>query len=204
MTFIKGSNVELRVLPENDYEVTTWTNAVMAGLTTQHLFTGSYPMRYIDVKEQWKKEREAGDILFGIWLPRSPEDKDTRAPAYIAPPTGYDDYSVFIGTCGLHQHREVYQSAEARFLIFDAEAVGKGIGKEVSRLLTEYAFKRLNLHRLWLGVSADNLRAVKCYLDTGFIVEGCQRDELYYGGTRHHTYRMALLRDEWEAGRGKG
>ena len=174
MTFISGNLCHLKVLQESEHEVKTWTDAVMSGLTTQHLFTGSYPMRYIDVKEQWKKEREAGDILLGIWT-----DK-------------------FVGTCGLHQHREVYRSWEARFLIFDADAVGKGIGKEVSKLLVEYGFDRLNSMRLWLGVSADNLRAVKAYLDTGWRVEGRQRMELFYHGAYHDTYRMAILRDEYE------
>lgn len=189
MTFIRGETSELRVLEMSEWEARGFAQAVNAGLTTQHLFTGSIPMRGVDYLARWKKEHEAGDILFGIWYPREGDYSDK-------PPK-------FIGTCSLNQHREVYQSAEARFLIFDADAVGKGIGKEVSRLLTAYAFQKLNLHRLWLGVSADNLRAVKCYLDTGFIVEGTQRDELYYDGSRHHTYRMAILRPEWEAGRGK-
>lgn len=179
MTFMKSKQVELRVLQGNDFEVRTWTDSVMAGLTTQHLFTGSVPMRGIDVKEAWEKERKAGDILFGIY--------DCSGG-----PVGR-----FVGTCGLHSHRDIYQSWEARFLIFDSESVGRGLGKEVVRLLLQYAFLRLNCHRLWLGVSEHNLRAVKCYLDCGFVFEGRLRDEIFYQGKYHAAIRMSVLETEW-------
>ena len=182
MTFIKGDGYELRVLQEVDYEANLWTKGVMSGLTTQHLFTGSFPARAIDVKAQWKKEREAGDVLFGVWTLEPYETSSGES---------------FVGTCGLHSHREIYRSWEARFLIFDIEAVGKGLGKEVVTSLTRYAFERLNAHRVWLGVSEDNLRAVKCYLDCGYRIEGRLRDELFYHGKYHSTLRMAALEGEW-------
>lgn len=175
MTFIKGTSCELRVLQANEFEIQTWTNSVMAGLTTEHLFTGSVPMRGIDVKEVWDKERKAGDILFGVW---------TLA-------------GRFIGSCGLHSHREIYRSWESRFLIFDADSVGKGLGKEVVSLLTDYAFRRLNAHRVWLGVSEFNRRALKCYIDCGYVIEGRLRDEVFYGGQFHSVIRMAALEGEW-------
>ena len=111
----------------------------------------------------------------------------------------YDGPVRFIGSCGLHGHREIYRSWEARWLIFDADAVGRGIGAEAVRLLTRYAFERLNTHRLWLGVSEDNTRALKCYIDAGFKIEGRLRDELFYAGKHRAAIRMALLEDEWRA-----
>ena len=183
--FLKGSQVNLRVLENADAEA--YTQAVNAGLTTQHLFTGSIPMRTSDYVQRWESERKAGDILFAV-------DHDHAG--------GLDDSGMrgrsgIIGTCGLHSHRDIYASWEARFLIFDAQAVGKGFGKEVVRLLTDYAFQRLNAHRLWLGVSEHNLRAVKCYLDGGFVFEGRLRDEIFYQGQYHAALRMSILRDEW-------
>lgn len=176
MTFMKGAGVELRVLEGTQEQVRQWTDGVMSHLTTEHLFTGSFPMRYIDIREEWERERKGGDVLFAVYAPKD----------------------RFIGTCGLHSHREIYRSWEARFLLFDAQAVGKGFGLSVTRLLVEYAFSRLNAHRVWLGVSADNSRAVKCYLNAGFTVEGTLRDELYYGGKYHDVYRMSLLESEVE------
>lgn len=194
---MRGDKCELRVLEMSDYEAETFTKAVNAGLTTEHLFTGSIPMRAVDFKERWKIERDAGDVLFGVWIPKKPEDIDLRAPAYK--PGGDNDYAVFVGTCGLHSHRDIYRSWEARWLIFDPEAVGKGIGKETVMMLTRYAFERLNAHRVWLGVNADNKRAIKCYLDCGYKFEGTLRDEIFCYGKYHDAIRMSVLEDDWKS-----
>jgi RimJ/RimL family protein N-acetyltransferase len=179
VTFIKGQRVTLRVLEDADAEI--FTKKVNEGLTTQHLWTGSIPMRTADYKARWDSERKAGDVLFAIEA------------------IGLDDRlgSRFIGTCGLHSHRDIYKSWEARFLIFDAEAVGKGLGGEVTRLLTEYGFRRLNAHRIWLGVSEYNKRALKCYLSAGYVFEGRLRDDIFYEGRYHAVIRMSVLEDEW-------
>ena len=174
MTFIKGQNVELRVLEDCDAEV--FTKAVNQGLTTQHLFTGSIPMRTKDYAKRWQQEREAGDILFGVWTS-----------------------GRFIGTCGLHQNYPVYRKWESRFLIFDADSVGKGLGKEIVSLLTSYAFRRLNAHKVWLGVSEFNTRALKCYTDCGYVHEGRLIDDVFYDGKYHAVIRMAAFEGSWKS-----
>ncbi len=185
MTFIHGDRCHLRVLQESAEEIEAWTNGVMSGLTTRHLFTGSLPMRYIDVAQKWKKEREAGDINFGIWTKRRPMDDQT----FLEP--------TFVGTCGLHAHKEIYRSWEFRILIFEPRAIGKGIGTEATFLLTDYAFRRLNAHRVWLGVSAENEIAVKCYERVGYKREGELRDEIYVHGRYVSAIRMSVLEGEW-------
>ena len=185
MTFILGERCQLRVLQENADEVTAWTDGVMSGLTTKHLFTGSLPMRYIDVAEKWKRERVGGDVNFGIWTRRRNVDDSL----FLEP--------TFVGTCGLHGHKEIYRSWEFRILIFDPRAIGKGIGTEATMLLTDYAFKRLNAHRVWLGVSAANEIAVKCYEKVGYKREGELRDEIFVHGKYVSAIRMGLLEHEW-------
>ena len=175
MTFIRGKLAELRILEESDDEARRWTEHVMAGLDhLRHLFTGSLPARWIDVKAKWRKERESGDVLFGIWA-----------------------NDEFIGTCGLHSHRELYRSWEARWLIFDPDCIGKGIGTEAVKMLTHYAFDRLNAHRVWLGVSAENVGAVRCYEKAGYNREGELRDEIFVHGRYVNAIRMSVLEQEW-------
>lgn len=179
MTFIKGNRVELRVLEDSDAEI--FTKEVNKGLTTQHLFTGSIPMRTKDYAARWQEERKAGDILFGVW---------TSANGVT---------ERFIGTCGLHQNYPVYRRWEFRILIFDADSVGKGIGSEAVRLATSYAFRALNARRVWLGVSAFNKRAVKSYIDCDYLFEGRSDDAIYYDGVFRPTYTMRILRKEWKS-----
>lgn len=178
MTFCKGGLCELRVLdPDDEMQVGTFTAAVNAGLTTQHLFTGSIPMRTKDYASKWNAELKAGEILFGIWA----------------------SDGLFIGTCGLHSHRDIYKSWEFRILIFDPEYLGKGIGTEATRLCVDYAFTRLNAHRVWLGVNEENKGAVKCYQKVGFTVEGVLRDEIFVYGRYVNAIRMGVLEGEWKS-----
>lgn len=175
MTFIRGSICDLRVLEETDEQARVWTQHVMhSNDHMRFVMTGSIPMRWIDVKEAWRKEREAGAVMFAVYA----EDK-------------------FVGVCGLHSHREIYRSWEARFLIVDPDAIGKGIGTECTRLLTDYAFKKLNAHKVWLGLNAENLVAYKTYLTVGYKVDGTLRDDLWINGKYVDAIRMSCLEEEW-------
>ncbi len=194
MTFIAGKLCELRVLEESDEEAKIWTAHVMHSPShLKFVLTGSSPMRWFDIRDEWKREREKGAVLFGVWRN---ELRETISATHGNIEPCHE--SVFIGTCGLYNPREIYHSYEARFMIVDPEGIGKGIGVEVANMLARYAFEKLNCHRLWLGVSAINLRAVKVYLDAGFMFEGREDDAIYTNGNYWPTYRMAQTREAWE------
>lgn len=142
-------------------------------------------MRPIDVQEAWKRERANGDLLWGIY---GSAVWDSRKGLFI---------SGLVGTMGLHSHRDIYRSWELRIIIFEPSFVGKGVGSTAVRFLIDYAFSRLNAHRLWLGVNADNERAVRCYKSCGFKEEGRLRDEIFCFGKYHDAIRMSILEDEW-------
>lgn len=183
MTFIKGDGFELRVLNESQYEAHLWTKHVMnSNDHMQFVMTGSTPMRWFEIQEEWKREREKGAVLFGVW--------DMKTCQGV-------DHPTFIGTCGAYTNREIYRSYETRFMIVDPTAIGKGLGLEVCKSLNRYCFTKLNAHRLWLGVSAINLRAVKTYLDALYKFEGRLVDDIYTNGAYYDVYRMAITRPEW-------
>lgn len=186
--FMKGSNFELQVLNGSDFEASTFTHAVNAGLTTRHLLTGSIPMRQIDIQDVWKKEREAGSVEFGIWT-YSPYDS-MNSNFFL---------TTLIGTVGLYSHRPIYRLWEFRILIFDPSAIGHGIGTEATTLVVDYGFSRLNAHRIWLGVHEDNIGAIKCYEKAGFKHEGRLRKELYTYGKYADAVRMGILEEEWRS-----
>jgi RimJ/RimL family protein N-acetyltransferase len=173
--FMKGKLCSICALEESDEEAEAFTKAVNAGLTTKHMLTGSYPMRPIDIKEVWRKCREAGDVQFAVRLPRG----------------------RFVGTCGLHAHRDIYRSWEFRILIHDPSSVGHGIGTEAASMVVCYAFQRLNAHRIWLGVNEMNVGALECYKKVGFREEGRLRDDIFTHGEYHDVIRMGILEGEW-------
>jgi RimJ/RimL family protein N-acetyltransferase len=189
--FMKGEKCELRALEQNDWEAHTWTRAVNAGLTTQHLLTGSIPMRPIDIQAVWSKEMAAGSVEFAIWV---------ESAHHLSVYDEQRGFSYkFIGTCGLYGHRDIYRLWEFRILIFDPAYIGKGIGEEATRLTVNYGFQRLNAHRIWLGVNEANVGALKCYEKVGFKEEGRKRKELFCFGQYYDAVQMGILEDEWKS-----
>jgi [ribosomal protein S5]-alanine N-acetyltransferase len=81
--------------------------------------------------------------------------------------------------------------------LFVPDLRGRGLGKEITRLILDWAFGELGLHRVELEVLANNQRAFRCYLACGFRQEGVRREaELYPDGWQDFI-EMAVLRHEY-------
>lgn len=81
--------------------------------------------------------------------------------------------SVYIRDVDM-QHRK----AEYGIFIGAEECRGKGIGSAAARLMIQYSFEQLKLHRLYLRVYADNRRAIGSYEKAGFVREGYLKDDV--------------------------
>lgn len=108
-----------------------------------------------------------------------------------------NDTDSLIGTCQLHSIHPVARSAELQIRIGEVSHLSKGCGTEAVKLLLDYAFKDLNLERVYLHVFADNERAVRTYEKCGFQREGTLRKAAYVDGCHHDIIIMAVLREEW-------
>lgn len=74
----------------------------------------------------------------------------------------------------------------------------QGLATEAYRLLFDFLFKQLNIHRIWLLVADFNKNAFALYKKLNFVIEGKQRDALYRDGTHHDYIMMSLLKTEYE------
>lgn len=74
---------------------------------------------------------------------------------------------------------------------------GKGYGWEGLKLLLDYAFLEMNLHRVSLRVFSFNIRAIKLYEKLGFKHEGVARQSLFRMGTWHDIIHMGILQKEY-------
>jgi [ribosomal protein S5]-alanine N-acetyltransferase len=80
--------------------------------------------------------------------------------------------------------------------LFAAALRGRGLGREVTRLVLTWAFDVLGVHRVELQALASNSRAINCYLACGFRHEGVRREaELYPDGWKDFIM-MGILRPE--------
>ncbi|MGG1660771.1 GNAT family N-acetyltransferase [Brevibacillus sp. NRS-1366] len=89
------------------------------------------------------------------------------------------------------------RNAFIRIAIEQSAYQGKGYGSEAMRLMLDYGFGILNLHRIELNVFAYNDRAIHTYEKLGFQREGVQRQALYYNHAYHDSILMSMLADEY-------
>lgn len=75
---------------------------------------------------------------------------------------------------------------------------GKGYGKETMKLLLNYGFKELNLHRIQLNVLEFNINAIHLYEKFGFKKEGAFREFVLRDNKRYDLLLYGLLKNEWE------
>ncbi len=178
--FITGTKICLRGLRKSDLsgKMFSWANDAEV---TRYMFTGLRPNSMEVLQEEYESlVRSNNDIVFAV------VDRKTKA---------------HIGNAGLYVINWVSRSAEFRIIIGEKKFWGKGCGTETAGLLLEYAFDKLNLNRVWLGVNADNKAGVACYKRAGFTVEGLLRQEIYRNGRYYDAVRMSVLRKEYDAGK---
>ncbi|KKO52979.1 GNAT family N-acetyltransferase [Paenibacillus sp. DMB20] len=174
--FLEGERIYLRPVGQEDAEgyFRMLFNPEMRRLTgTRQALTLEGIRRYID-----GKTGDASTVLLLIALRDSDE---------------------VIGDIALQDIDPANRNANIRIAIDSEEHLGKGFGPESMRLLLEYGFGILNLHRIELQVFGYNVRAIKAYEKVGFKREGVQRDALYYNHRYHDSVIMSMLEDEFRA-----
>ena len=112
---------------------------------------------------------------------------------------GAKDGWTLVGTISLHNLDARNRGGELGLFIGPRNLWGKGYGTEALQAMAAFAFGELNLHRLWLRVYEDNVRARRSYEKVGFVVEGRLREDRFKSGRYYDTLVMGLLRDEWLA-----
>jgi RimJ/RimL family protein N-acetyltransferase len=103
----------------------------------------------------------------------------------------------YIGNIGLYEIDWKERKAEYGILIGDKAAWGQGYGLDASNALLAYAFRELNLHRVFLRVLAHHKRAIRLYEKVGFQVEGRLRQDVFRGGAYQDTLVMGILAEEF-------
>jgi RimJ/RimL family protein N-acetyltransferase len=67
-------------------------------------------------------------------------------------------------------------------------------------LALDFAFRELNLHRVFLTVFSYNTAAMAMYEKLGFVHEGTHREHLQRDGQRFDMVLYGMLRREWMQG----
>lgn len=91
------------------------------------------------------------------------------------------------------------QDIRARYAcgIQDSTKLGMGLGTEATKLILDYAFNVLKLHKVDLRVLEYNIRAINSYKKCGFIVEGVDREGAYIEEKWESDLFMSILEHEY-------
>ena len=106
---------------------------------------------------------------------------------------------AYIGQIDLMNIDWKNRAAEIGIVIGRVKKRGKGIGTEAIQLLQEFVFNRLNLNRLEIKVHSNNLRAHRCYLNSGFKEEGRLRQGFYIHGKYFDNIVLSMLKSEFDS-----
>jgi [ribosomal protein S5]-alanine N-acetyltransferase len=94
-----------------------------------------------------------------------------------------------------------HERAVVGILVGEKSARGHGVGREAMRLCLGIAFDMMNLHRVELGVTEDNVAAIRCYESLGFVLEGRHRDGTKRADGFVDNLHYGMLVDEFAAQR---
>lgn len=155
---------------------------------------------------RWIENPAATAFMETGWRPPSDAEMEALYKASTEP----NDTVVFaiqphglgraVGSCGLYLIQWICRRAEFRILIGDDEGRGRGYGTEAAKLVLAYAFDKLNLEIVYLGVNLENGGAIRSYEKAGFRREGIRRKLVYRNGRYYDVVMMSILREEWQSG----
>ncbi len=112
------------------------------------------------------------------------------------------DFLIFeddeiLGEVVLNEIDEDLKSAHFRICVFSSKDFNKGIGTFAMENILDFAFCKINLHRVALEVFSFNKRAIAVYEKAGFKVEGRLRDAVLDKGKYADIICMSILESEY-------
>ncbi|MEV6912358.1 GNAT family protein [Amycolatopsis sp. NPDC051071] len=103
---------------------------------------------------------------------------------------------VYLGDVVLSDFDGDNRSAAFRIALTGPDVFGKGYGTEATKLILDFAFDVVGVHRVSLEVFDFNPRARRVYEKCGFVREGLQREALWWDGEWHDVITMAILKND--------
>lgn len=175
-TVLQGEKVRFRELQDRDLPdlVRWWRNPEMA--LFQNLTVTPQPENaVVEMYRGWSTNTKPGNVGFSV------VDRDT---------------DVLVGHVTLYGASLPARAATLAVLI-GADHVDRGYGTDAVRLLTDFGFMELGLHRIELRVFDYNERARAVYRKLGYTEEGTRRAVAFHHGEFHDEVIMAVLAGQW-------
>ena len=174
--FIVGKRLYLRGLEKSDLEgdYFQWLNDQDV---TKYLDSGNFPNTIENMEEFYRNTvLSSNNVIFAI--------VDIESDKHI-------------GNIKLGPINWISRISPVGIMIGDKTYWGKNYGTESMEIVLDYAFNKLNLHKIKLGVVLDHDAAAKTYEKAGFKIEGRAKSQFYLNGKYYDTLYMGILRDDF-------
>lgn len=107
-----------------------------------------------------------------------------------------------LGFVGLFDISQRHRNAEFGIMI-DTAHQGNGYASTATQLAIDYAFSKLNLHKLFLYVDTMNEKAIHIYKKVGFQTEGTMHEHFFVNGEYHDAVMMSIFQKDYWTLQGK-
>jgi RimJ/RimL family protein N-acetyltransferase len=170
--FITGKHIYLRDVRlsdanENYYR---WMNDSEVTKYTESRF---YPVSK-EALEEYVKEKQ--------------KNKDSIFLAII-----FKENQQHIGNIKLGPINWIHRLADIGIIIGEKDYWGRGCAAEAIRLISNYAFSTLNLHKLTAGCYKGNAGSGKAFEKAGFTKEGMRKAHMFYDGGYQDIFQYGLI-----------
>jgi len=98
-----------------------------------------------------------------------------------------------IGNISLQNISNKNNNAELAILLGNTSYMNKGYSKQASKLILNYGFKQLNLHRIYCGTNEYNIAMQKLAYSLGMKQEGIQIDAMYKNNKYINIIQFAII-----------
>jgi RimJ/RimL family protein N-acetyltransferase len=174
-----GERIYLRLITPDDFERSMdWLND--QGLT--RWMQKPYPQT-LESMESYYKSMQNPNLYLAICL----KEPDCES---------FDNRTIesesHIGNISLRDNSADKYYSEISIII--GEEQGKGYGTEAIKLLTEYCFKKRNIHKIMAGAVSCNYGCIKAFQKAGYIQESCELDGIFADGEYRNVVRMSIFK----------
>ncbi|WMM23306.1 GNAT family protein [Tissierella sp. MB52-C2] len=179
----------------------------MYRLTGERIILREYRKEDLTYMRNWVNDIEITQYLSDIFLyPHTLNNTESFLDALLQGNSNMRGFVIahketeeYIGQADLVKIDWINRVATLGIVIGTKDNLNKGYGSESIKLIQEFVFNSLNLHKLDLEVSAHNERAINCYKKCGFKEEGRIRENSFKNGKYVDTIFMGILKREYKS-----
>lgn len=122
------------------------------------------------------------------WVRKVNSDPRTMFLTMVAKDSGRN-----IGTVKLGPINWMHRVADLGILIGEKSYWGKGYATEAIRLMIDFCFERLNLHKVTANCYAANVGSAKAFEKVGFFIEGRRRSHCFVDGEYVDMLQLGMI-----------